>query len=95
MTTEKLIQSKRRGHAAKVLQQMSKNLGPESFSSSAKVEASQEKMPSKSAMKNQVDLIRKDLVRLRHDLSRGYEMARKYLDKLQPKSLVKDLLKTK
>ncbi|MCM2349663.1 MAG: hypothetical protein NDI69_06560 [Bacteriovoracaceae bacterium] len=47
---------------------------------------------SESNLKEQYDIIRNDLLKLREDLSKGYDMAKSMVDR---KTLVKQILSTK
>ena len=76
--------SNKRNHAQKVLHKMTKrmtNSGQE-----------QAKGGEENSLKQQYDLIREDLLKLRDDLSKGYDMAKGMMDR---KRLVNQFLKTK
>ncbi|HXH31783.1 MAG TPA: hypothetical protein VNJ01_13300 [Bacteriovoracaceae bacterium] len=93
MTTSKLLDGKRRSHAAKVLQKMSKKQETteteEVASTSASASKTNEDRPEK-ALKEQYILIRDDILKLRDDLTKGYDMAKGLLEK---KGVVKELIK--
>src|SRR5665647_480617 len=94
----KLIDNKRRGHADKILQKVRKKGGPEITADAAEseVETATKKKKSEAkrpdaALREQYSVIRSDIIRLRDDLSKGYEMAKSVIDK----GFVKDLLRAK
>lgn len=90
MSNKQLIENKRRAHAAKVLQKMDKaGKSPESENITRK---SKKESNEVSALKEQYNIIRKDLMKLRDDLTRGYDMARNVMEK---KGFVRQLLKSK
>lgn len=72
--------SKRKSQSDKLLQKFSKKSQP---SNKLEVQA--------SALKEQYDIIRNDLLKLRNDLSKGYDMARGMIDK---KSIMRQLKKS-
>ena len=80
-----MVSNKRRSHAAKVLQQVSKNSALEILH--------HDKSTPEAAIKRQYDIIRRDLMKLREDLVRGFDLTRIYFQKNGPKSLAKDLTK--
>lgn len=74
----------------KFLQSVAKGSSrPVNENSSAKSERSP---ASGSALMEQYEVIREDVLKLRDDLARGYDMAREMLDK---KTIMKELLKTR
>jgi hypothetical protein len=92
--TTKLMNNKKRNHATKVLDQMSKNLAPEAPISPKTVGLSIDNN-EKVELKDQYNVIREDLMKLQTDVTKGLDLAKSYINKLQPKTLVMDYLKTK
>lgn len=91
--TSKLINNKRSAHAEKVLKSLSKKKSDHSVT----VDRSEAfSAPSSTSMVSEIKhhyyVIRKDLMRLRDDLAKGYDMAKNFLD---TKTLMKEFLKTK
>ena len=93
MSTTKIMQNKRRNHAEKVLQQMSKNLAPDNLIAPEKVGLDVGKESPEMELKNQYEVIMNDVMKLRDDLTHGYALARNYVMNLKPEAVVKDLLK--
>ncbi len=91
--TNKIISNKRSAHAAQVLRNASKH---ESEISSAGATVSRGEATTAatnvSALKEQYNVIRKDLMRLREDLTKGYDMAKGFLNR---KTFMREILKTK
>jgi hypothetical protein len=83
----KLVENKRRHHAEKVLQKLSKKANssnaPASKPSSTKGDAS---------LREQYEVIREDLLKLRDDISKGIDLAKKYVDR---KTLIQEFLRAK
>lgn len=87
--TSKLLDSKKRNHAEKILQKMSKKAsGP----GTKPVDASATKRSADTSLSEQYEIIRSDILKLRDDLSKGYDMAKGMIEK---KGLINQLLKTK
>lgn len=88
--SNKLVDNKRRNHADKVLQAMSKKATqPGSPTAST---ATEKKVSVIDPLKEQYDVIREDLLKLREDLSKGYDLAKTTLEK---KGLISELLKSR
>jgi len=86
--TNKLTDNKRRHHAQKILQKVSKK----SETTTGSV-ANQESLPVESLnLKNQYDIIVKDIVQLKTDLAKAYAMAKVWMEN---KGTVRDLLRTR
>lgn len=78
MTTTKLIDNKRRNHAAKILANSSrKNQEETKKPSISKTKRSRNKDVD---IKEQIQIIKDDLVKLRVDVTRGYELAKNWLE---------------
>lgn len=88
--THKLIDNKRRLHAAKVLQKMSK--APESAEHSnaehAEAQSGKEEISLSDTLREQYEVIRNDILKLREDLSHGYDVAKNLLDR---KTIMREL----
>lgn len=82
----KSVVNKHKSHTDKVLKGMSKNAQAATSIAKDKIVANLD-----PTLKDQYNVIRKDLLKLREDLAKGYDMA-KSVDK---KNLVKQLLDTK
>ena len=82
----KLVDNKRRSHADKILQKMSK----QAAEPSSKKETNSTK--SEPSLREQYEVIRSDILKLREDLTKGYDMAKHLVDK---KTLLNQLLKTR
>ena len=95
MSTVKVVNNKKRNHAEKVLQQMSKNLAPDNLVSPERVGLSSGKSTPVVELKDQYNVIREDIMKLREDLTRGYDLARDYVVKFDTKAFVMDMLKTR
>ena len=88
--TSKLLDSKKRGHAEKILQKMSKKASTET---SRPAESSATKSnKTETTLSEQYQIIRRDILKLRADLSKGYDMAKGMIEK---KGLFNQLLKVK
>jgi hypothetical protein len=97
--TNKLIDGKRRSHAAKVLQKLSKEASqphPQPENETLRNESERTGASNNDTserpdvlIKEQLTLIRDDVLKLREDLSRGYDMAKNLISK---KGIIKDLL---
>ncbi len=85
--SSKLLDSKKRNHADKILQKMSKKAKANTAESSATRSSQVE--PSLS---EQYDVIRSDILKLRDDLSKGYDMAKGMIER---KGLINQLFKFK
>lgn len=83
----KSTDNKRKSHTEKVLKTMNKPAQTASTPVKDKVSANLD--PS---LKEQYNVIRKDLLKLREDLAKGYDMAKNLVEK---KGLVKQFLNTK
>ena len=93
--SSKLIDSKKRLHAAKVLKQLSqKGERQESTIGTGKssTRSSVRSTNSSDELKDQYEIIRKDLLKLRDDLTKGYDLAKNLLNR---KTLMRELLKSK
>jgi hypothetical protein len=88
--SNKMVDNKRRNHVEKVLQTMSKK-ATQSGSPTASP-APEKKVSVIDPLREQYDVIREDLLKLREDLSKGYDLARSTLEK---KGLISELLKSK
>lgn len=87
MSNTKLVDNKRRNHAEKVLRTSSKKGKNEAV----KMIKTFKKNVDPS-LREQYEVIRKDLLKLRDDLAKGYDLAKNMVDK---KGFVKDLLNVK
>ena len=77
--SNKLVDNKRRSHADKILQTMSKKASqPGSPSASP---AAEKKVSVIDPLKEQYEVIREDLMKLREDLSKGYDLAKSTIEK--------------
>lgn len=81
----KLVENKRRSHADKILQKMSKKV-------SEPTSKKDQSAKSSDTLRDQYDVIRKDLIKLREDLTKGYDMAKNLVEK---KGLLNQLLKAR
>ena len=88
--SSKLLDSKKRNHADKILQKMSKKASADT----TKPFESQATKSSTSAptLGEQYEVIRGDILKLRDDLSKGYDMAKSMIER---KGLINQLLKVK
>ncbi len=86
--SNKLVDNKRRSHAEKVLQAMSKKASQPGGPSASP--APEKKTSVIDPLREQYDVIREDLLKLREDLSKGYDLARSTLEK---KGVISELLK--
>jgi hypothetical protein len=100
MSSTKMINNKRRNHAAKILHQIRKridaehsNSGPESTSSSK--ESKRNQVSPLTALRNQYALIGQDIRKLQVDLNQTYDLARRYVGQFRPVDVVKDILKSR
>lgn len=88
--SSKLLDSKKRNHADKILQKMSKRA---SADTSKPVESTATRSSKAEAtLSEQYDVIRSDILKLRDDLSKGYDMAKGMIEK---KGFINQLLKAK
>ncbi len=89
----KIISNKRSAHAAQVLQNASKH-DSETSSASATVSRGETTASATnvSALKEHYNVIREDLMKLREDLTKGYDLAKGFLNR---KTFMRELLKTK
>lgn len=88
--SSKLLDSKKRNHADKILQKMSKKA---SADTSKPVDSSGAKSSrAEPTLGEQYEVIRGDILKLRDDLSKGYDMAKGMIEK---KGLFNQLLKAK
>lgn len=77
------VMDKKRPHAAKVLKQVArKNTGVSETKS----------VNQKSSLRTQYQVIREDMLRLKNDLVKGYDLAK---DWLEVKTTIRGLLKSK
>lgn len=88
--SSKLLESKKRNHAEKILQKMSKKA---SANTSKPVESSATRSAKpEPTLSEQYEVIRSDILKLRDDLSKGYDMAKGMIER---KGLINQLLKAK
>ena len=88
--SSKLLDSKKRNHADKILQKMSKKASAET---AKPVESSTTKSSTSGpTLSDQYEVIRGDILKLRDDLSKGYDMAKGMIER---KGLINQLLKVK
>lgn len=88
--SSKLLDSKKRNHAEKILQKMSKKA---SANTSKPVESSATRSAKpEPTLSEQYEVIRSDILKLRDDLSKGYDMAKGMIER---KGLINQLLKAK
>lgn len=87
MSNTKLVDNKRRNHAEKILRSASKKTSNTSTQTASVVKTLKKNMDP--SLREQYDVIRKDLLKLRDDLAKGYDLAREALDK---KSIMKQLM---
>jgi hypothetical protein len=91
--SNKLVDNKRRSHADKVLQAMSKKAGqPGSPTASSTSEKAEKKISVIDPLKEQYEVIREDILKLREDLSKGFDLAKSTIEK---KGLISELLKSR
>ncbi|MGE3608885.1 MAG: hypothetical protein AB7I27_04800 [Bacteriovoracaceae bacterium] len=90
MSNKQTVENKRRAHAAKVLQKMNRSSKAEDVNTTAR--KAKREAGEVSALKEQYNEIRKDLIKLRQDLSKGYGLAKTMMER---KGFVKQFLKTK
>lgn len=88
--SNKLVDNKRRSHADKVLQAMSKKAGQPGSPTASPV--SEKKVSIIDPLKEQYEVIREDILKLREDLSKGYDLAKSTIEK---KGLISELLKSR
>jgi hypothetical protein len=86
--SNKLIDNKRRNHSEKILQKMSKKAAEPS----EKKSSSSSSRSSEKTLREQYEIIRKDVLKLREDLTKGYDMAKGLVEK---KGFLTQLLKTR
>lgn len=89
--TSKLLDSKKRNHAEKILQRMSKKASASTADKPVESSASRSK-GSDTTLSEQYEIIRSDILKLRDDLSKGYDMAKGMIER---KGLINQLLKAK
>lgn len=88
--SSKLLDSKKRNHADKILQKMSKKASAET---AKPVESSTTKSSTSGpTLSEQYEVICGDILKLRDDLSKGYDMAKGMIER---KGLINQLLKVK
>ena len=88
--TSKLLESKKRSHADKILQKMSKKSSAETSKTAESTATKANK--AETTLSEQYEIIRRDILKLREDLSKGYDMAKGMIEK---KGLFNQLLKVK
>jgi hypothetical protein len=88
--SNKLVDNKRSSHAEKVLKTMSKKATQPGSPTASPV--SEKKVSVIDPLREQYDVIREDILKLREDLSKGYDLARSTFEK---KGLISELLKSK
>ena len=90
----KLIDNKRRIHAAKVLEKLSR--APKEVDSAEQSapadDSSRNEKKGVAALREQYDVIRDDLLKLREDVTKGYDLAKGFLNK---KTIMNELMKTR
>lgn len=89
--SSKLLDSKKRNHAEKILQRMSKKASANTASKPVETSASRSK-EADTTLSEQYEIIRSDILKLRDDLSKGYDMAKGMIER---KGLINQLLKAK
>lgn len=89
--SNKLVDNKRRSHAEKVLQTMSKKAS-QPGSPTASPAQEKKNVSVIDPLKEQYEVIREDIMKLREDLSKGYDLAKSTLEK---KGLIGQLLKSR
>lgn len=79
----KLIDNKRRMHAAKVLEKLSQAPKETHHASETEPKADNSSSEKKgvAALREQYDVIREDLMKLRDDVTKGYDLAKGFLNK--------------
>lgn len=90
--SNKLVDNKRRSHVEKVLQTMSKKASRPGSPLATSAEPSEKKTSIIDPLKDQYEVIRQDVLKLREDLSKGFDLAKSTLEK---KGLISELLKVK
>ncbi len=85
--SSKLLESKKRNHADKILHRMSKK-GTVNTASSSSAQTGH----AEPTFSEQYEIIRSDILKLREDLNKGYDMAKSMIER---KGLINQLLKTK
>jgi len=88
--SNKLVDNKRRSHADKILQTMSKKASQAGSPTASP--APEKKVSVIDPLKEQYEVIREDLMKLREDLSKGYDLARSTFEK---KGLISEFLKSR
>ncbi len=91
MTTEKLTNNKKRNHTDRVLQRVNKKPAP----MTGPVNDNFIARPLENDvdnLKDQYAIIKKDLLKLRTDLAKGYDLAKVWMER---KSNVRDLLRSR
>jgi hypothetical protein len=81
MNNSKLVDNKRRSHVEKVLHKMSKKASQPKSSNSETEESIEGEVVDTSTLREQYEIIRTDILKLREDLSKGYDIARSMLEK--------------
>jgi hypothetical protein len=87
--SNKLVNNKKRNHVEKVLKAMS-GKGSQQASSVTTPASDSKKSTVIDPLRDQYEVIRKDILKLREDLSKGYDMARGVLER---KGLINEILK--
>jgi hypothetical protein len=93
--TSKLVDNKRRTHADKILQKLSKQASEPAAkheTSSTESSSSTPSVTSLSTLKEQYEVIREDVLKLREDLTKGYDLAKGMVEK---KGFINQLLKSR
>lgn len=90
--SNKLVDNKRRSHADKVLQTMSRKASQPGSPLATSSETTEKKVSVIDPLKDQYEIIKQDVLKLREDLSKGFDLARSTLEK---KGLISELLKAK
>jgi len=85
--SNKLIDNKRRNHAEKILHNASKQHHVAADSANQETPVVEQ-----NGFKDQYEIIKNDLVQLRTDLMKGYDMAKVWMEK---KGSVRELLRTR
>ena len=90
MNTSKLVDNKRRSHVEKVLHRMSKKASQPKPTHAESGESIEGEVVDTSMLREQYEIIRNDILKLREDLSKGYDIAKSMLEK---KGIITQLLR--
>ncbi len=78
--TNKLIDNRRRNHAEKILHNASERSAAKDASSRVVIDV-KKSGSLESDLKKQYEIIKKDLIKLRNDLTKGFDMAKSCAEK--------------